>query len=80
MKGKNKGGRKNERRINISLPFIISGLVLIFAVSLLDGFAFSFVNALQHIYSDLTIDIKVHAYIAGLIILLYGIYRRYTNT
>lgn len=79
MKGKTKSGRENRRKINIGLVFIISGLVLIFSVSLLDGFTFSFVNAIQHVISDLTVDIRVHAYIAGLIILAYGIYRMYKN-
>lgn len=72
MKGKN----KNQ---DASLLFMLAGLALIIIVSLLDGFVFSFVYAIQHIISDLTVDIKVHAHIAGLVLLLYGIWRRYNS-
>ena len=67
--GKKKGG----------LLFIAAGLGLIIFVSLMDGFSYSFVRAIDHIISDLTIDIKVHAYIAGLVLLLYGIYKKFVR-
>lgn len=70
MKGKSKSGNGKE------WLFIASGLALILAVSLIDGFTFSFVNAIQHIIFDLTAEIKVHAYIAGLVLLMYGLYKR----
>lgn len=70
---------KTQTKKNIGLPFMICAFILILVISLLDGPIFSFVNAIQHIYSDLTINIKVHAYIVGLVLLLYGIYRRYAN-
>jgi len=67
---------KGKQKKDTNLTFIIAGLALIFVVSLTDGFALSFTDAIQHIISDLTIDVKVHAYIAGLVLLMYGLYKR----
>lgn len=63
---------KTERR-DVNLLFIGIGLALIIVISILDGFAASFASTIRHIISDFTIELKVHAYIAGLMLLAYGI-------
>jgi len=68
MKGNRKGKAEGS-----GIVFIVAGAALIIFISLLDGFVFSFTNATRHVISDLTIDSKVHAYIAGIILSLYGI-------
>ena len=70
-KGRSKGKKKAAGHV-----FIFSGLVLLLVVSLLDGFVSAFTHAIQHIIFDLTIDVKVHAYIAGIVLLMYGLYKR----
>lgn len=67
---------KQAKKKDGNVTFIVAGLALIIIVSLIDDFPFAFLNAIQHIISDLTVDIKVHAYIAGLILLMYGLYKR----
>ena len=67
--------QKAEKKSGTALALIISGLALIIILSLLDGFVYSFVNTVHHIVSDLTVDLKVHAYIAGFVLLIYGLYK-----
>ncbi len=58
-----------------SLVIIAFGAVVIFLVSMFQGFALTFIEMLSHVKSDLTVDLVIHIYILGWILLLYGIYK-----
>jgi len=64
-----------EEKMKISHHYllIIIGIVLIIAVSLMNGFGNSFIVAVYHIINDLTVELPVHAYIAGIVLIITGI-------
>jgi len=61
--------RKKNTRTTVLL---IVGLLLIAAVSLLEGPVPAAQNAIQHVVEDVTTELVVHVYIAGLAIIIIG--------
>jgi len=53
--------------------FLAAGIILIAAISILEGFAGAFAHAIEHLKLD-TGEWAVHMYILGWIFLVYGIY------
>ncbi len=54
---------------------IIAGAVLIISISLLSGFLQMLTEFPQHLYKDFTAELQIHMYIAGWLLLFYGVYR-----
>jgi len=50
------------------------GAALVILISLLYGFSQMLAEAINHLISDLTVEIVVHAYIAGLVLIAYAAY------
>ncbi len=59
--------------------FMLGGLLLIAAASIYNGFYETFITSLKHLKSDLTTELSIHIYIAGWIIVIYGIYKLLKN-
>lgn len=56
-----------------SIFMIAFGVIVIFIISAFQGFALTFLDMLSHIKLDLTVDLMIHLYILGWLLLLYGI-------
>ncbi len=57
---------------------IVSGSILIIVVSLIKGgFYEAFAEALDHVMNDLTVELAVHAYIAGVVLIAIGVFGYY---
>ena len=54
--------------------FLIAGLALIILGTVIEGIGIVS-HAISHIYSDLTVELLIHLYIAGWILVIYGIYK-----
>lgn len=52
----------------------IIGFALVLLISLMSGFSQMFTEAITHITNDLTAELAVHAYIAGLLLIFYALY------
>jgi hypothetical protein len=63
--------RENNRKAG---AMIIIGASLILIVSLMEGFEKSAANTFYHIINDLTAELLVHAYIAGIVLAIFGLY------
>ncbi len=55
--------------------YILLGLLLILSISFLFGILEVFQGMLSHIVKDFTIELSEHLYIAGWLLLLYGLYK-----
>lgn len=67
--------RKTKKMIqNVSYLYMLIGIVLILAVSLIQGFLTGLVEAINHIINDFTNQLLVHLYIVGFILLIVGVY------
>ncbi len=53
---------------------IVLGILLILAGLAVEGLA-AFPHLVQHVVSDLTADLPIHAFIAGWVLLAYGLVR-----
>lgn len=56
------------------LIVILAGIILVAAVSLYAGFAAAFSDFIQHIIKDFTVELPEHIYIAGVVLVLAGIW------
>ncbi|MBI4015126.1 MAG: hypothetical protein HY362_00175 [Candidatus Aenigmarchaeota archaeon] len=54
---------------------ILLGLLLILYFSFVLGFVQAFSNMFSHIVKDFTIELSDHLYIAGWLLLIYGLYK-----
>ena len=54
--------------------FLIAGLALIILGTVIEGIGIVS-HSISHIYSDLTVELLIHLYIAGWILVIYGIYK-----
>ena len=63
--------KRNNRKTG---SMIIVGAALILIVSFIEGFANAAANAFYHIINDVTSELLVHAYIAGAVLVVFGLY------
>ena len=60
---------------NYNQLLVLTGIVLIAAVSIIKGFENAAIESVYHILKDFTSEILVHAYIVGIILAVIGIMR-----
>lgn len=54
--------------------FLLLGLILLVPLSLAEGALPALSHTIAHLAEDFTADLAVHAYIAGLILVIYSVY------
>lgn len=55
----------------------LAGLAVVVALSALYGFREMLFDAVNHVRDDLTLELKVHAYILGAAMILYALLRHF---
>ena len=63
------------KKKNYNQLLIVVGIALIVAVSIIKGFENAAIESIYHIIKDFTAELLIHAYIAGIILVIIGILR-----